>query len=75
LRCGKKERQKEAEREVILRHDSLLGVRTWKEKDQEIVRKLQRKEKTMAEEEKPEVDNMSRRNTLREVRQEKKEKL
>jgi hypothetical protein len=69
LGCGKKGRQKEAHREVILRLDSLLGVRTWKEKDQEIVRNLQRKEKTMAEEEKPEVDNMSRRNNSREVRQ------
>jgi hypothetical protein len=70
LGCGKKGRQKEAHREVILRLDSLLGVRTWKEKDQEIVRNLQRKEKTMAEEEeKPEVDNMSRRNNLRVTRQ------
>jgi hypothetical protein len=60
------ERKKDKKRQ---RHDSLLEVRTWKEKDQEIVRKLQRKEKTMAEEEKPEVDNMSRRNNSREVRQ------
>jgi hypothetical protein len=39
------ERKEDKKTEVILRHDSLLGVRTWKEKDQEIVRNLQRKRK------------------------------
>jgi hypothetical protein len=64
------ESKEDKKTEVILRHDSLLGVKTWKEKDQEIVRNLQRKKKTMAEEEeKPEVDNMSRRNNLRVTRQ------
>jgi hypothetical protein len=63
LSYGKKERPKEAQREVILRHDSLMGVRRWKEKDQEIVRNLERKKKRQKKKNQfLKVDNMSRRN-------------